>query len=701
MEVPLDYSQRAIEIVNILIEHQNHIAVAEIAKALQISKRTVFREMEMVESIVEAFGMTLEKKPRIGIAITATEVQIQAFNHEMEKHTEIHFDQEMRQRMLIIELLKSKEPRKFYYFSNMLNVSEATISNDMDKIEPWFEERDIRLIRKPGYGVFLEANETKLRKAIIDFLYQHYEHNELITLLETEVNQGSMLTSLIDKTTLIKVTEILKAYETYIAHRLTDAAYMGLLIHLAIAVQRTQRGEKITMNQDLLEDLKTDAHYEMAATIGKSIERIFNIGFPEDELGFITMHLKGSKLKSSALLDENDVMMSNFKLSRLASKMMKVFHQESGFNIRQDEKLLVGLVSHLRPAITRMHLSLAIRNPLLDKIKEMYPDIFRYSKKTAQCITEAYDLLVPEEEVGYLAMHFGAAIERIENTRREERHISVGVVCSSGIGTSSLLSSRLTKLFPKLTLVGQFSKEDVIKKRINTYPVELLISTISLSECDLPSVKVNPLLLDEDIEKIKHMITLIKMDVKNTEGTHPSYQDTALIHIERIHEMTENVLALTSQFDLVEMVSCPDLNQLIKRISQQFSADFRERRKLQKLFLKREKLGSTMIHGEGIILLHTKATFFETVVFSIWRLSSPLVMTSGEKVHIAVVMGIPEVPSPIQTAMMSHLSKAIIEDDMFLKHIKASDEETIEGYINQIFNKWLKTELIKGGFNDL
>ena len=491
----MDYSQRAIDIVNILIEHKKNIAVATIADELQISKRTVFREMETVERIVDTFGMTLEKKPRVGIAIAATDVQIQAFRREMEKHTKIHFDQEMRQRMLIIELLKSKEPRKFYYFSNMLNVSEATISNDMDKIENWFEERDIKLIRKPGFGVFLEANESKLRKAIIDFLYQHYEHSELITLLETEGNQGSMLTSLIDKTILFKVTEILKVYETYIAHRLTDTAYMGLLIHLAIAVQRTHRGEKITMNQALLDELKKDAHYEMATTIGKGIQQIFNIGFPEDELGFITMHLKGSKLKSSALRDENDVMMSNFKLSRLASKMMKVFHQESGFNVRQDEKLLIGLVSHLRPAITRMHLSLAIRNPLLDKIKEIYPDVFSFSKEASRCISEEYDLLIPDEEVGYLAMHFGAAIERIENIRQEERHIKVGVVCSSGIGTSSLLSSRLTKLFPKLTLVGQFSKEDVISQRIAQYPVELLISTISLSECELPSVKVNPLLL--------------------------------------------------------------------------------------------------------------------------------------------------------------------------------------------------------------
>jgi mannitol operon transcriptional antiterminator len=71
----------------------------------------------------------------------------------------------------------------------MLDVSEATISNDMDKVEPWFAVRGIELVRKPGFGVYLEGTEKQLRKAIVDFLYQNYEHQDLLTLFNTGQSQ--------------------------------------------------------------------------------------------------------------------------------------------------------------------------------------------------------------------------------------------------------------------------------------------------------------------------------------------------------------------------------------------------------------------------------------------------------------------------------------------------------------------------------
>ncbi|MBS7525560.1 BglG family transcription antiterminator [Fusibacter paucivorans] len=695
----MDYSRRVIEIIEILLETENYIAIAAIAEKLNVSRRTIFREMEAVEAITAELGMTLSKKTRLGLSIAATSAQRERFKTEFARKADVHFDQAMRQNVLIVELLKSREPQKFFYFANMLSVSEATISYDMDKIEPWFNKREIELIRKPGFGVYLEGSETQFRKAIVDFLYQHYEHQELVALLETGLYQENMVEALIDRDVLIKVTTLLRQYETLIARRLTDAAYMGLLIHLAIAIQRTARGERIRMNPELLKELQRDAHYEMAGIIGQSIQSKFNIVFPEDELGYITMHLKGSKLKTAALVDENDVMISNYEISKLASKMMAVFKSESGYDFSDDERLLVGLVSHLKPALTRMKLHLDIRNPLLDKIKEMYPEIFNMSLKTTVIIRDRFDVEVPEAEVGYIAMHFGAAIERFRKAQIVQRDIRIGVVCSSGIGTSSLLYSRLSKLFPKLTIAAQFSKEDILLGKADVYGVELLISTIALEKTTVPVVIVNPLLLEDDEARIAHVLKMLN-NQPGAKISAPPKEHNDRAQVQWIHDVTESVLTLEAHFKLVTDLHAKSLSQIIKQIAESYAGEFRTRKKLERQFQARERLGSTIIHGEGLMLLHTRSEIFDSVCFSVWRLNNA-VNVHKDVIENVIVMGMPEQRSSIQSDMMSQLSKAIIEDDLFLNQIKHGDEASIKAYINTILQRWLNKQLQKGGPNDL
>jgi mannitol operon transcriptional antiterminator len=508
--------------------------------------------------------------------------------------------------------------------------------------------------------------------------------------------------ALIDRDVLIKVTQLLKQYEAIIAKRLTDAAYMGLLIHLAIAIQRTTRGERIYMNPELLNELKCDAHFEIAGTIGKSIETQFNIVFPVDELGYITMHLKGSKLKTSALVDENDMMISNYQISRLASKMIAVFKDESGYDLRDDERLLVGLVTHLKPALTRMKLQLDIRNPLLDKIKEMYPEIFSMSAKASALVTESFGAVVPEAETGYIAMHFGAAIERFRKAQIAVRDIRIGVVCSSGVGTSSLLYSRLSKLFPKLTIVAQFSKEDVLMGKAEHFDVELLVSTIDLEKTKIPVVTVNPLLLEEDEVRIGQVLKMLSNQPapKASEPLAEPVPTTDRDHIQWIHDVTESVLVLEAGFKLVSNLQAKTLSQIIKNIAESYASEFRSRRKLERQFQARERMGSTIVHGEGLMLLHTRSDIFSNVCFSVWRLQKAIDV-NGDFIESVIVMGMPEKQHKVHSDLMSQLSRAIIEDEIFLIQLKQGDEASIKAYMNMLLQRWLNRQLQKGGRDDL
>ena len=64
------------------------------------------------------------------------------------------------------------------------------------------------------------------------------------------------------------------------------------------------------------------------------------------------------------------LIISNYELTSMINKMIKIASTETGYDLRSVDSLLIGLVDHLRPAINRIQLKLDIRNPLLDKIKE-------------------------------------------------------------------------------------------------------------------------------------------------------------------------------------------------------------------------------------------------------------------------------------------------------------------------------------------
>lgn len=702
----MEYSARAIEIIDILIQQPDYMTVLQISDLLKISKRTIFREMETVETLLEQLGITISKKTRVGIKINATSEQIQAFKLATEFRTDQVYSQEARLNLLMIELLKSREPKKLFYFADLLKVSEATISNDMDKIEDWFKQRNLELIRKPGYGVYVMGNEKSFRKAIVDFLYQTYEHEELVTLIQNDFFQTKPETShhmlgLIDKSILLKVSLILKDYEAMLEKRLAEGAYMGLMIHLAIAIQRILRGESIFMNSAILDGLRGDDQFKTAQEIADNIARTFSIVVPADEVGYITMHLKGSKLKTSAMVESHDFIISNFDLSRATAKMIQRFKELSGYDFRDDERLLIGLATHLRPALTRMKMGLDIRNPLLIKIKEMYPEIYAMTQQATETLALKYELEIPQEEIGFLAMHFGAAIERYRKSQQIDKAIRVGVVCSSGIGTSSLLASRLSKLIPKIELVGQFSKEDVMMGQLKPLQIECLISTIPLETTEYPCIIVNPLLLESDIERIKQVIALLGQELKPfNDSPHPE-QVSGSDRLVKINELTTGILGLIESFKVIETSQIENNEGMIKIIADHFASGKMSQGKLSSQIGERERLGATILRSEGVKLLHTKTSEVNQLTFAVVRLAKPMFVDakspSGglqqEAIDLCVVMLLPENTTKNQLEIMSYLSKSLIEDSKFVNDLKTLQLDELRMGLNHRLNVWFESQM--------
>ena len=121
------------------------------------------------------------------------------------------------------------------------------------KLSHGYKKMNMRLIRKPGLGVYLEGLEKDIRKAIISHIYENIHEQDIVNLLYSKKTNNKKLISdadkflldLVDKNIIQKVEEAIKITLQKQDKNLSINAFSGLVVHLTLAVQRLLKGETI------------------------------------------------------------------------------------------------------------------------------------------------------------------------------------------------------------------------------------------------------------------------------------------------------------------------------------------------------------------------------------------------------------------------------------------------------------------------
>ena len=103
------------------------------------------------------------------------------------------------------------------------------------------------------------------------------------------------------------------------------------------------------------------------------------------------------------------------------------------------------------------------------------------------------------QESSFLTLFFESSLQRKRFQKRVLNDIII--VCNEGISTSQMLNSRLQRVFA-FNILGTFSKREALAWQ-QTHHADLIITTVDIPEARFPTIKVNALLLSEDIERIQ------------------------------------------------------------------------------------------------------------------------------------------------------------------------------------------------------
>lgn len=198
--------------------------------------------------------------------------------------------------------------------------------------------------------------------------------------------------------------EIIAMAEKIKGKKLNEHIHIALADHIAFAIERINMGIEIKNPFDIEIKALYKDDYNIALKALELINQRLNISLPEDEAGFIALHLHAAL--------ENAGLSNTLKNTRLVSQLVSTIEKHLGKYIDRDSIDYIRLVTHLRFAIDRLEKNSPVVNELLASIKKKFKKAYNIATQVAKVIEDTLGKKVPEEEIGYIAIH----IQRLINT---------------------------------------------------------------------------------------------------------------------------------------------------------------------------------------------------------------------------------------------------------------------------------------------
>lgn len=672
-------SNRTRQIIEILLHADQELTVGEIASQIEVSPRTVHRELTNVEQFVTAYPIELIRKAGSGIRLHGAQAHMNMLAQSLSTITEVDYTSEDRQLLILCMLLAADEPIKLFALAHDLKAAVSTITSDLNTLEKWVKRWRVTLVRKRGLGVVLVGTEAQLRELIRQLIKQRLDPTELITNsnLLTGHPLYEHLFQLAGKSVMSDVESTLWLWEEQWESHLSEDGYTDLLLRLSIAISRIraerfiQPGEWRRLKHD---DSVDDSEIERLIEL---LSKHFELEFSADEkkyVFYIIHHVREEHLL--ALL--GDDMSLTQAIGQITQQVERTFH----VNLSEDRSLRDGLFHHMKVTLHRLNDGMLIRNPLLEQIMKDYEELF----EVVRTAVTAYlpDIDIPDAEIGYIVTHFGAALERL---KQQQPDVHAILVCSTGIGSSKLLQVRLQKEFPQIRIVDRVSWYEASRLPKERY--DIIISTIDLPISPGAYLKVSPLITQEDADHLHAFIRDTAIANKPYPVEMPAHHyNRGKAELEQLisKKITlDQILWIIEQFEVVELREDYDsLSSILEAacLYEQQKEILIEADLVRHRLLEREKSGSQMIPDTNLALFHTRSSAIHVSSLTLFKLTTPLYMDKHKKILLSefLLMLAPQSLPWESLEVLSEISALLLEDEL-IELLSSGEEEAIRQYI--------------------
>lgn len=688
--------KRATELILLLISNEEFTTVRELSNYFNISEKTIRNDLDVIDDYLAKNGFhKLIRKPKLGVKLSGSidEKNMLISNISRKDLDNYIYTTNERQIMILLTLITHDSGNlKIIDFEGILKVSRSTINNDIKQLKNKLNINNLELRYSTDSGYTISGKEVDIRNFIAD---------RIIEIIKDDYkNIGdnlahTKLSGLINIDDIKFIENVFYDMEELFNVDYADVAFNSQIIRIYVSLQRIIRNHALHF-EDYKENIKLTQEFVMSNYIAGKLEEKYKIGIDENEKIYLTICLLGSNLVQKKENENLDIIM----IQLMARKLIEYVSSKTDVDTNDDLILFKFLVEHLKPMIYRVKYNIELKNPILDEIIDNYKDLFMIVKDGLMKIQDFENILVSDDEVSYLTIHFGAAIER--KKLRNSTKPKVLIVCNTGYGTSQWLAMQIESMF-NVDIVAATNTRRIDKILMNN-KIDVIISTVNIKPIkNVKTIYVRPILTENDVKELNFEFSLLKNNTVEIDKILEIVSKHCTIH-DKFGLTKDLEIIFSKHFNISEGVEQIMLQDVLKEETIELNVDVKDwieavrfggeilfknkcvtEKYIQAMIDTVKEIGPYIVVTKGVAMPHAQPDKGALRVgMSLITLKNPVNFGNAENDPVNIIICFSATDSKTHLKALSQLAKLLDNEEALLKisssNSKAEVLEIIKAY---------------------
>ena len=459
------------ELVKIL-EKEDFVSLEQLASKLTVSTRTIREDIKTINQ--ESLSFYINRSKTRGYYLVIEDMD--QYRMTLEEWSKERFEgKNSRIHSIIVFLLLNNNFVTNKQLAEIFSISIGQVKKDTIKIAEQLASEGLFLERKSHYGVKITGNLydkfkllEKYSKDLQSYIVEKIE--EIITpKMESEITQCTVL--------------ICQAYQLKIDGEIAKLIQRWLEIILIYYQENSLSLEKLDMEEII---------------VIRIILNKFELIKHCDSYSYLLYQL---------LLDyQSDRLFQQTELKTFLYILYKEVDDKFNTNFVNDIDFMRMIQLHIAFMLERKQVNDFQDNFIIKTMEREFPAIMNAAILVVKRIESKYQVVINQEEIGYLTSHMAVSYEK-QNERRNRKYYRIGLVCSSGGGIAQLMSLKFTRIFPN----SEIKSFTIYQKgEITEFNPTLLFSITPLDlNINCPVIQIGEILGELDYFSIQNNLELL------------------------------------------------------------------------------------------------------------------------------------------------------------------------------------------------
>ena len=457
---------RALSIIKILLNSVEPVSSLALSQEIGCSTKTIQNEIKEVNK--ELKNCEIVSIRGIGYKIEGNLDDIDIKNSDLYDYDRVEY---IIKKIINISST-DKDTIKLEDLADSMYVSLSTVKNDLKEVKKILNEYNLKISSKHKQGICIEASEEDIIKFIINYSNKVDNSLSIKDFLDNNIIEN-----------LFSLKKILLDTLNYENMILTDNEFKNIVNYISIYLSRNNTNQS----------------------------------------DFIKEYIKKYKSKKEKPISEDEQLL----IRKAIKEFCRDLNIATFINLSHDKVFEECLFNHISNLYKRADLGINQYEITAGEIKLKYPFAFELGKIAKKTIEKNLNMEISEDEVENIALHIGGALERIDK-RDEKKVYKTIIVCTSGVGTSMLIKSKLENIFKgKLEIIKVIPS--YLIDYVNVLDIDFVISTVEVNLENVNVIKVSPMLTDKEIKLIEKYIetenVYIDLDIQNLFSSELFFKD--------------------------------------------------------------------------------------------------------------------------------------------------------------------------------